>query len=249
MPLINSDSDEALKKNIKAEIKAGKDPKQAVAIALDIQRKAKAKKKAAKSAAADPQSKLAEIDFKAIQTALEDAKPENSGHGTKCRYTAIGSIQDLAPSGKYFICWTTDHSNPEIEADVAYWNGFQEQLQSFPFAAWLEHDGDQVKVGAHMEIDQQTQLFGICPDCNGVADECECGLMYEVSVGDMVAWDSAGGRAEGKIKKIITDGNVTGIPVKVTGTKEKPAALIEVYKNGKASGVMVGHKIDALSKK
>ena len=73
MPLINSDSDEALKKNIKTEIAAGKDPKQAVAIALDIQRKAKAKKKKAKHAAADPQAKLAEIDFKSIKDALENA--------------------------------------------------------------------------------------------------------------------------------------------------------------------------------
>ena len=145
MPLINSDSDEALKKNIKTEIAAGKDPKQAVAIA-------KAKKKKAKHAAADPQAKLAEIDFKSIQDALENTKPEDSGHGTKCRYVTIGSIQDLAPSGKYFICWTTDHSNPEIEADVQYWNGFQEQLEQFPFAAWLEHDGDQVRIGAHMEL-------------------------------------------------------------------------------------------------
>jgi hypothetical protein len=248
MPLINSDSDEALKKNIKTEIKAGKDPKQAVAIALDVQRKAKARKKKSNHDLVDPQAKLQEIDFKAIQQAIMDAKPEDSGHGTKCRYVSIGSIQDLAPSGKYFICWTTEHSNPEIEADVAYWNGFQEQLESFPFAAWLEHDGDQVKVGAHIEADQERQLFETC-DCGKPMNECECELTYEVSTGDMVKWDSAGGQAEGKIKKMITDGNVPSIPVKVTGTKESPAALIEVYRDGKPSGVMVGHKLDSLTKK
>lgn len=41
MPLIKSKSKEAFKKNVKAEMKAGKPPKQAVAIAYSVQRKAK----------------------------------------------------------------------------------------------------------------------------------------------------------------------------------------------------------------
>lgn len=41
MPLIKSLSKKALKKNIKAEIKAGKPPKQAAAIAYSIRRKYK----------------------------------------------------------------------------------------------------------------------------------------------------------------------------------------------------------------
>ena len=41
MPLKKSASKEAFKKNVKAEIKAGKPQKQAVAIAYSVQRKAK----------------------------------------------------------------------------------------------------------------------------------------------------------------------------------------------------------------
>lgn len=41
MPLIKSPSKKALKKNIKTEIKAGKPPKQATAIAYSIRRKYK----------------------------------------------------------------------------------------------------------------------------------------------------------------------------------------------------------------
>lgn len=41
MPLIKSKSKEAVKSNIKAEIAAGKPQKQAVAIALNVKRKAK----------------------------------------------------------------------------------------------------------------------------------------------------------------------------------------------------------------
>ena len=48
MPLMKSASKEAVKKNIKKEIAAGKPPKQAVAIALDVQRKAGGKPAAKK---------------------------------------------------------------------------------------------------------------------------------------------------------------------------------------------------------
>jgi hypothetical protein len=44
MPLIKSTSKKAIGKNIAAEIRAGKDPKQAAAIAYSVQREAKASK-------------------------------------------------------------------------------------------------------------------------------------------------------------------------------------------------------------
>lgn len=43
MPLIKSKSKEAISKNIKTEMKAGKPQKQAVAIALDVARRSGAK--------------------------------------------------------------------------------------------------------------------------------------------------------------------------------------------------------------
>lgn len=45
MPLKQSTSKKAFRENVKAEMKAGKPPKQAVAIAYSVQRKAKSKKK------------------------------------------------------------------------------------------------------------------------------------------------------------------------------------------------------------
>lgn len=48
MPLTKGYSSKSVSKNIKTEMKAGKPQKQAVAIALDVARKAKAKAKKAK---------------------------------------------------------------------------------------------------------------------------------------------------------------------------------------------------------
>ena len=45
MPLAKTSSQKAVSKNIRAEVKAGKPQKQAVAIALNVQRRAKARDK------------------------------------------------------------------------------------------------------------------------------------------------------------------------------------------------------------
>ena len=45
MPLVKSPSKPAFKKNIAAEVKAGKPPKQAAAIAYSVQRRAAGRKK------------------------------------------------------------------------------------------------------------------------------------------------------------------------------------------------------------
>ena len=71
-----------------------------------------------------------------------------------------------------------------------------------------------------------------------------------VKVGDMVSWDSSGGRARGKIKKIVKTGKVA-IPntsVTLTATEDAPVALITLYRGGEATDVIVGHKIATLRK-
>ena len=45
MPLIKSKSDKAVEKNVKEELKSGRPQKQAVAIALNVQRQAQKKAK------------------------------------------------------------------------------------------------------------------------------------------------------------------------------------------------------------
>ena len=70
-----------------------------------------------------------------------------------------------------------------------------------------------------------------------------------VSVGSMVSWNSSGGRAEGKVKRIVRDGeiNVPGSSFTITGTPDNPAVLITVYRNGKPTDTVVGHRMNSLT--
>jgi hypothetical protein len=85
-----------------------------------------------------------------------------------------------------------------------------------------------------------------CPECNSKMDKAT-----GVRVGQMVSWGSSGGRAEGKVKRIIRSGsyNVPNSDFTLTGTEENPAVVIEVYRDGKPSGRMVGHRMNTLTTK
>ena len=69
-----------------------------------------------------------------------------------------------------------------------------------------------------------------------------------VRVGQMVSWNSSGGTARGKVKRIVTSGSykVPGTDVTVTGTKEDPAAVITLYRDGKETDTIVAHKVKTL---
>ena len=76
-------------------------------------------------------------------------------------------------------------------------------------------------------------------------------MLKGVGVGDMVSWNSSGGTAEGKIVRIIRNGkyNVPNSDFTVTGTPEDPAAVIRIYRDGKPTDTLVGHKLGTLRKK
>lgn len=72
----------------------------------------------------------------------------------------------------------------------------------------------------------------------------------DLSVGDMVSWNSSGGRAQGKISRIVRDGsiNVPDSDFTIEGTEDNPAALITLYRDGEATDRKVGHRFSALTK-
>jgi len=73
-------------------------------------------------------------------------------------------------------------------------------------------------------------------------------------VGDFVAWSSSGGRARGKITRIVREGRlpVPGTDFVLNADEENPAALIEVWRPLRdgwvASGTIVGHRFATLTK-
>lgn len=73
-------------------------------------------------------------------------------------------------------------------------------------------------------------------------------IFKAVGVGSMVSWNSSGGRAQGKITRIIRDGkyNVPGTDVTVSGTQDDPAAVIRLYRDEKPTDTIVAHKLKTL---
>jgi hypothetical protein len=74
------------------------------------------------------------------------------------------------------------------------------------------------------------------------------GKADNVRVGQMVSWNSSGGRAQGKVTRVIRNGkyNVPGSDFTITGTEDDPAVAIRLYRDGKPTDTMVGHKMSTL---
>jgi hypothetical protein len=69
-----------------------------------------------------------------------------------------------------------------------------------------------------------------------------------VRVGQMVSWNSSGGTARGKVRRIIRNGsyNVPGTDITINGTEENPAVVITLYRDGEATDVIVAHRMSTL---
>jgi len=71
-----------------------------------------------------------------------------------------------------------------------------------------------------------------------------------LKTGDFVSWNSSGGRARGRIDRIVRDGtiDVPDSSFTITGSEDDPAALITVYRDGEPTDRQVGHRFSALTK-
>ena len=72
-----------------------------------------------------------------------------------------------------------------------------------------------------------------------------------VRVGQMVSWNSSGGRAEGKVIRVVRNGKIK-VPdssFEITGTPNNPAVAIRLYRDGKPTDITVGHKMKTLTVK
>ena len=108
-----------------------------------------------------------------------------------------------------------------------------------------------------MILSYQVEPEGKCrlaaiPDglVNSNESETESVMKKEsVRVGSMVSWNSSGGRARGKVKRIITSGSykVPDSEFTINGTSDNPAVVIELYDNDKPTGRTVAHRMNSLT--
>ncbi len=91
-----------------------------------------------------------------------------------------------------------------------------------------------------------------CPDHMAMwhdkEEKEEMGKASNVRVGDMVSWNSSGGTARGKVTRVVRNGKikVPNSSFTITGTPEDPAVAIRVYRDGKPTDTIVGHKMKTL---
>ena len=88
----------------------------------------------------------------------------------------------------------------------------------------------------------------IKPKKNKEEDEEDMDKASNVRVGDMVSWNSSGGTARGKVTRVVRNGKikVPNSSFTITGTPEDPAVAIRLYRDGKATDTIVGHKMKTL---
>jgi len=69
-----------------------------------------------------------------------------------------------------------------------------------------------------------------------------------VRVGQMVSWNSSGGRAEGRVTRVVRNGKikVPNTSFEINATPDNPAVVIRLYRDGKATDTTVGHRMSTL---
>ena len=121
-------------------------------------------------------------------------------------------------------------------------------------SGWATVKDDGEVLGCHTTkqeaIDQMVAI--------SIAEEIEPGgeraRPDELKIGDFVSWNSSGGRARGRIVRIVRDGtiNVPDSDFTIEGTEDDPAALIRIFREQEDgwedTDVLVGHKFSTLTK-
>jgi hypothetical protein len=119
--------------------------------------------------------------------------------------------------------------------------GFSPGEEGYPSpgrVAWAAWGGDAGKAFSDRTVESMDRSI----------DEETRAEPDELKVGDFVRWNTPGGNAQGKITKIIRDGqlDVPGAEVVINGEEDNPAALIQIYREGdegwRETDVYAGHR-------
>jgi HK97 family phage major capsid protein/HK97 family phage prohead protease len=184
-----------------------------------------------------------------------DWKKEGEAGGTdvaRTRATQILSGDELSPETVITMAaWFARH---EVDKKG---KGFSPDEDGYPSkgrVAWAAWGGDAGQSWSTMKSEsikkaQDRALEEIKLD-EVISEEEVRAEPDALSVGDFVSWNTSGGRASGKIARVVRDGkiDVPNSSFMITGTEDDPAALINVYRDGEETDIQVGHKFSALTK-
>ncbi len=183
-------------------------------------------------------------------------KKEGEGGGTdvaRTRATQILSGNELSPDTVITMnAWFARH-----ESDKSG-KGFRQGEKGYPSngrVAWAAWGGDagQTWSGSKSNSIKKARERSMTEETKTVEETKIVEERAEpdgLKVGDFVSWNSSGGRARGKIDRIVRDGSID-VPdssFTINGTADDPAALITLYRNGESTDRKVGHRFSTLTK-
>jgi HK97 family phage major capsid protein/HK97 family phage prohead protease len=175
----------------------------------------------------------------------KDWKSEGEKGGTEVaarRATQILSGNEL--SDDVIVAMSAWFARHEVDKKAEGFSPGEEGYPSPGRVAWAAWGGDAGKTWSDRIVESMDR--SIEEETRAEPD----GL----KVGDFVRWNTPGGNAQGKITKIIRDGqlDVPGAEVVINGEEENPAALIQIYREGsegwRETDVYAGHRFSTLKK-
>jgi len=183
-------------------------------------------------------------------------KKEGEGGGTdvaRTRATQILSGNELSPDTVITMnAWFARHFSDKSG------KGFRQGEKGYPSngrVAWAAWGGDagQTWSGSKSNSIKKARERSMTEETKTVEETKIVEERAEpdgLKVGDFVSWNSSGGRARGKIDRIVRDGSID-VPdssFTINGTADDPAALITLYRNGESTDRKVGHRFSTLTK-
>lgn len=135
-----------------------------------------------------------------------------------------------------------------MEQPESYEDYIQSKMEAFEILK-SAHEADSL-ADVLSELDE-TEYLAMLNDQERVEKAFEeLEKAYKPKTGDMVQWNSSGGKAKGKIEHVMTEGTlgVPGTEFSINASAENPAALIRIYKDGEPTETLVGHKASTLTK-
>ena len=176
----------------------------------------------------------------------KDWKSEGEKGGTEVaarRATQILSGNEL--SDDVIVAMSAWFARHEVDKKAEGFSPGEEGYPSPGRVAWAAWGGDAGKTWSDRiveSMDRSMEQEELRAEPDGL------------KVGDFVRWSSSGGSAQGKITKVVRDGqiDVPDSEVVINGEEDDPAALIQIYREGddgwEQTDVYVGHRFSTLTK-